>query len=255
MSSSSAAVSPANVTPTSSAGPSAPPSWPKKPASTTSGSPNTTSCPTASARPPSHSLRTCSAGRRGSGSGPPSASSRPRTPSRSPNSGRCSTLFPGQALEVFGTGLDRYETGFEETLDVIFRAATGRANANGGHFTFREVPLVPTPERRPDVVVACGGRSPTPCAKPPRETFRCCTGCTPMTSPARMAERRARRAPGGVRLCAIHPVGDPALCVRTLETSLRRTGVSHVLMLVEASVRRRALPALRVSSPAVPGSG
>jgi len=37
------------------------------------------------------------------------------------------------------------------------------------------------------------------------------------------------------RLCAIHPVGDAAQCVRVLETSLRRTGVSHVLMLVEAS--------------------
>ncbi|MEV4143377.1 hypothetical protein AB0J40_06890 [Amycolatopsis sp. NPDC049691] len=69
------------------------------------------------------------------------------------------------------------------------------------------------------------------------------------------------------RLCAIHPVGDAGHCVRTLETSLRRTGVSHVLMLVEASgtpegtyaniarIGTEVLPALRASSPAVPGSG
>ena len=37
------------------------------------------------------------------------------------------------------------------------------------------------------------------------------------------------------RLCAVHPVGDAGECVATLETSLRRTGVAHVVMLVEAS--------------------
>ncbi|WP_146073590.1 LLM class flavin-dependent oxidoreductase [Amycolatopsis sp. CA-126428] len=63
---------------------------------------------------------------------------------------------PWQDLEVFGTGLDRYETGFEETLDVLLRATTGRLRAQGRHFAFREVPVVPALERRPDVV-ACGG--------------------------------------------------------------------------------------------------
>ena len=59
----------------------------------------------------------------------------------------------------------------------------------------------------------------------------------------------------------LHPVGDAAHCVRTLGTSLRRTGVSHVLMLVEASgtpegtytniarIGAEVLPALRASSP------
>jgi len=77
------------------------------------------------------------------------------------------------------------------------------------------------------------------------------------------------RDPGAYteRLCAIHPVGDPGHCVATLETSLRRTGVSHVLMLVEASgtpegtyenierIGAEVLPSLRASSPAAPGSG
>jgi hypothetical protein len=76
-----------------------------------------------------------------------------------------------------------------------------------------------------------------------------------------------QEVPGPERLCAIHPVSGAAHCVRTLETSLRRTGVTHVLMLVEASgtpegtyaniarIGTEVLPALRASSPAVPGSG
>ncbi|MET7990563.1 LLM class flavin-dependent oxidoreductase [Amycolatopsis sp. NPDC005232] len=64
---------------------------------------------------------------------------------------------PWQDLEVFGTGLERYESGFEESLDVLLRAASGTASAAGEHFTFREVPLVPAPRRKPEVVVATGG--------------------------------------------------------------------------------------------------
>ncbi|MEV7092993.1 LLM class flavin-dependent oxidoreductase [Amycolatopsis sp. NPDC051045] len=222
---------------------------------------------------------------------------------------------PWQDLEVFGTGLDRYETGFEETLDVFLRATTGRAEAAGRHFAFREVPVVPAPERRPDIVVACAGpksdavrlaaerglpmllglhaddeeKAATIAAHGASaghvSTVLCQVGADaadvvraalpgwladglgahvtvdgrpgPSRDPAEYTER----------LCAIHPVGDAAHCVRTLETSLRRTGVSHVLMLVEASgtpegtyaniarIGTEVLPALRASSPAVPGSG
>ncbi|GAB3497014.1 LLM class flavin-dependent oxidoreductase [Amycolatopsis cihanbeyliensis] len=37
------------------------------------------------------------------------------------------------------------------------------------------------------------------------------------------------------RLCAIHPVGSPADCVARLREGIRRTGISHVIMLVEAT--------------------
>jgi alkanesulfonate monooxygenase SsuD/methylene tetrahydromethanopterin reductase-like flavin-dependent oxidoreductase (luciferase family) len=37
------------------------------------------------------------------------------------------------------------------------------------------------------------------------------------------------------KLCAIHPVGPVEQCVETLRTSFRRTGISHVIMFVEAS--------------------
>jgi hypothetical protein len=37
------------------------------------------------------------------------------------------------------------------------------------------------------------------------------------------------------KLCEIHPVGSPGYCVEVLRRSARRTGISHVIMMVEAS--------------------
>jgi alkanesulfonate monooxygenase SsuD/methylene tetrahydromethanopterin reductase-like flavin-dependent oxidoreductase (luciferase family) len=63
------------------------------------------------------------------------------------------------------------------------------------------------------------------------------------------------------RLCDIHPVGSPEYCVETLGNSMRRTGVSHVIMMVEATgapestlanierIGAEVLPVLRASSP------
>ena len=222
---------------------------------------------------------------------------------------------PWQDLEVFGTGLDRYETGFAESLDVFLRATTGRVGAAGRHFAFREVPLVPEPQRRPDVVIAVGGPEsgavrlaadrglPMLLGLHADDDEKAATVAAYGGSAAHVSTVLCQvgddaadvvraalpgwlkdglgahvtvdgrpgpsRDPGEYteRLCAIHPVGDAAHCIRTLETSLRRTGVSHVLMLVEASgtpegtyaniarIGAEVLPALRASSPAVPGSG
>ncbi|MFC0436914.1 LLM class flavin-dependent oxidoreductase [Kutzneria buriramensis] len=64
---------------------------------------------------------------------------------------------PWVDLEVFGTGLDRCEQGFAESLDLLLTAlSTGRVRAGGERFAFREVPIVPTLRRAsPPVVVAC----------------------------------------------------------------------------------------------------
>jgi alkanesulfonate monooxygenase SsuD/methylene tetrahydromethanopterin reductase-like flavin-dependent oxidoreductase (luciferase family) len=63
---------------------------------------------------------------------------------------------PWVDLEVFGTGLGRYEHSFPESLDLLLRwlSGTDRVAANGPFFRFREVDVVPRPARPVPVLVA-----------------------------------------------------------------------------------------------------
>jgi len=58
-------------------------------------------------------------------------------------------------LAVFGTGLEAYEQGFPERLDLLLRFLRGsRVGASGPQFSFPEVPVVPRatePPRRPEL--------------------------------------------------------------------------------------------------------
>jgi alkanesulfonate monooxygenase SsuD/methylene tetrahydromethanopterin reductase-like flavin-dependent oxidoreductase (luciferase family) len=61
---------------------------------------------------------------------------------------------PWVDLEVFGTGLTRFEYGFRESLDVLCAALKDDVvSADGDFFRFREVPMVPATRMSP--VVAC----------------------------------------------------------------------------------------------------
>ncbi|MFI6499961.1 LLM class flavin-dependent oxidoreductase [Nonomuraea typhae] len=61
---------------------------------------------------------------------------------------------PWLELEVLGTGVERYERGFAEALDLLCAALSGeRVAAEGEFFRFREVEMVPAARMRP--VVAC----------------------------------------------------------------------------------------------------
>ncbi|MEU6812421.1 LLM class flavin-dependent oxidoreductase [Streptomyces sp. NPDC046831] len=69
---------------------------------------------------------------------------------------------PWVDLEVFGTGLEAYEKGFPESLDLLVRwLREPSVGASGERFAFREVPVVPRPAEAltdvpgPEVVVAC----------------------------------------------------------------------------------------------------
>lgn len=68
---------------------------------------------------------------------------------------------PWVDLEVFGTGLDRFEHGFADGLDLVLDWLTADRVHGHGRFPFRAVPVVPTPLTRPHppVVVACTGRA------------------------------------------------------------------------------------------------
>lgn len=63
---------------------------------------------------------------------------------------------PWVDLEVFGTGLARYQYGFAEALDVLLGWLSGvdRLGAAGEYFRFRPVPVVPRPSRAVPVWVA-----------------------------------------------------------------------------------------------------
>ncbi|MFB7739232.1 LLM class flavin-dependent oxidoreductase [Streptomyces sp. NPDC056112] len=69
---------------------------------------------------------------------------------------------PWVDLEVFGMGLEAYENGFPESLDLLVRwLREPSVSASGERFAFREVPVVPRPSEAleqvpgPEVVVAC----------------------------------------------------------------------------------------------------
>jgi luciferase family oxidoreductase group 1 len=56
---------------------------------------------------------------------------------------------PWVDLEVFGTGLPRYQAGFPESLDLLRAWLSGatQVGADGAHFRFRPVTVVPRPAR------------------------------------------------------------------------------------------------------------
>ncbi|MFG1708253.1 LLM class flavin-dependent oxidoreductase [Nonomuraea sp. M3C6] len=61
---------------------------------------------------------------------------------------------PWVDLEVFGTGVERFERGFGESLDLLLDALSAdQVSADGEFFRFREVRMVPGARLRP--VVAC----------------------------------------------------------------------------------------------------
>ncbi len=207
---------------------------------------------------------------------------------------------PWVDLEVFGTGLPRYEAGFPESLDLLLRCLTeDRVSAAGEHFAFREVPLVPRPASAPGprVTVACTSRATVELAAArglpmllgmhigddektemvrhyekvaaeaghdPHAKQHVSTVLAYVADDRRTAVRDLRAAmPGWLTaglagyvpvdgrsrpwrdpqaytdlLCALHPVGSPKECVDRLRTSAERTGIRHVIMMVEGAGTR-----------------
>ncbi|MFF5260868.1 LLM class flavin-dependent oxidoreductase [Actinomadura viridis] len=193
---------------------------------------------------------------------------------------------PWRDLEVFGTGLGRYENGFAESLDLLLAWLGGdRVAWRGEHFRFREVPVVPRLPAPPPVSVAC--------TSPATERLAAARGLPMLlgmhvgdedkaaavarygrpgiphvsTHLAQVADTRGeavttllremprwlgpglagyvpvddrpRTPPDPVeytrRLCDLHPVGSPEECAESMIGTVRRTGIRHLILLVEAA--------------------
>jgi alkanesulfonate monooxygenase SsuD/methylene tetrahydromethanopterin reductase-like flavin-dependent oxidoreductase (luciferase family) len=204
---------------------------------------------------------------------------------------------PWVDLEVFGTGLERYESGFVESLDLLLRCLTqDRVGAAGEHFQFRDVPMVPRPRTRPHPPVAVACTSPTTIeltaerglpmllgmhiddhekammvahyAKAARATGRdpsavghigavlAQTGDDRRDAERSLQASMSRWLADGLAahvpldpyprpardpvayaemLCRIHPVGSPRHCIDRLHAHAERTGIRHLLMMVEGT--------------------
>jgi alkanesulfonate monooxygenase SsuD/methylene tetrahydromethanopterin reductase-like flavin-dependent oxidoreductase (luciferase family) len=220
---------------------------------------------------------------------------------------------PWRELEVFGTGLSRYEDGFAESLDLLLSWLDGpeRLGWQGEDFRFREVPVVPRLDARPPVVVACTSPSTERLAasrglpmllgmhvgdeekaaavrrhgvqgaphisahlaqvadsrdeavdlllrEMPRWLGPGLDGYVPVDD-----RPRPRRDPVAYTryLCGLHPVGSPDDCATTMIRTARRTGIRHLILLVEAAgsdtatlknidrLGREVLPRVRTALP------
>ena len=202
---------------------------------------------------------------------------------------------PWVDLEVFGTGLERYESCFAESLDLLLAALTqDKISAAGPTFAFREVAMVPRPRTRPHppLVVAC--TSPATAELAAERGLPMLLGMHTgddgkqemITGYAAVAARHghppashigaivayvadtraeARRilktqlprwlGPGlagymaidgqprphrdpvdyANLLCRIHPVGTAADCIHTMATTIARTGLRHLVLMVEGA--------------------
>jgi alkanesulfonate monooxygenase SsuD/methylene tetrahydromethanopterin reductase-like flavin-dependent oxidoreductase (luciferase family) len=201
---------------------------------------------------------------------------------------------PWVDLEVFGTGLERYETGLSESLDLLLAALSqDRISAAGPLFTFREVAMVPQP-RHPCLPVTVACTSPGTAALAAARGLPMLLGMhtgddskhemirhyntvatrhqhPPVshiaTAVAYVADTRAQaqhtlrtQLPRWLRpglagytpvdtrprpsrdpddyaelLCRIHPIGTAADCIRSLTATMARTGIRHLILMVEGA--------------------
>jgi alkanesulfonate monooxygenase SsuD/methylene tetrahydromethanopterin reductase-like flavin-dependent oxidoreductase (luciferase family) len=131
---------------------------------------------------------------------------------------------PWVDLEVFGTGLGRYESGFAEGLDLLLAALTRERVGSEGTFAFREVPLVPRPLTGPPVVVACTSEATAELAA--RRGLPMLLGMHAGDEEKRALVRHYARygpsAPGHMAAGVAYVAGTRAEAQRVLRTSLPR---------------------------------
>lgn len=203
---------------------------------------------------------------------------------------------PWVDLEVLGTGLARYEHGFAESLDLLLRGLTRpTVAADGDHFAFREVTVVPAPRTRPRPPVLVAATSDATVRLAAERGLPMLLGLhmtdeekAAMVARYDAAARTAGRDPASARhvsamlaqvaddralardhvraampgwltdglagylpidgkprphrdplaytdfLCDTHALGTPAECAQRIRDGADRTGIRHVILMVEA---------------------
>ncbi|MBM7772454.1 alkanesulfonate monooxygenase SsuD/methylene tetrahydromethanopterin reductase-like flavin-dependent oxidoreductase (luciferase family) [Actinokineospora baliensis] len=196
---------------------------------------------------------------------------------------------PWMDLEVFGSSLERYQTGMPAALDLLLRALReSKVEGNADH-PFRPVPMVPTPTAPTTLHLASTSLATVELAAAQGvpmllgmhmtddekrafvDHYRASGGPigadhistvvvhiadsreqavaeVMATAPGWLeqglaAHVRVDGGPGPSRdpvayarhLCDLHPIGDPASCARQLRVSARRSGIDHLIALVEVT--------------------
>ncbi|WP_336212418.1 LLM class flavin-dependent oxidoreductase [Nonomuraea sp. LPB2021202275-12-8] len=129
---------------------------------------------------------------------------------------------PWVDLEVFGTGLARFERGFPESLDLLLAALSGEPfSAGGDFFTFRETALVPAARMRP--VVACTSDSTAALAADrglPMLLGMHIGDAEKAAAVGAYASRRRAAGPGHVAAAIAHVADTTAQAVRELKQAM-----------------------------------
>ena len=205
---------------------------------------------------------------------------------------------PWMDLEVFGTGLSRFEHDFAESLDLLLTwLNSSEMSWSGEAFRFRSVPVVPRPAVPPPVVVACTSPASEALAAARRLPMLLGMHVGDLEKAAAVTRYASLLAEEGVRvgrgesighiatglahvadsrteavatltrelprwlgpglaghvpvdgrprsprdpaeyareLCDLHPIGTPDDCVESLVATIERTGIRHLILLVEGT--------------------
>ncbi len=134
---------------------------------------------------------------------------------------------PWVELDVFGTGLERWERGYPAALDALLAALrTGRVRDPPctGQLA-DDLELVPRPRGDLPVITAVTSE----------DGLRVAADRGLPMLLGMHADDEEKAALIADLLCRLHPVGSPGHCVRTLAATAHRTGVEHVILMVETT--------------------
>jgi hypothetical protein len=130
-------------------------------------------------------------------------------------------------LDVFGTGLERWERGYPAALDALLAALrTGRV---------RDPPCTGQLADDLELVPRSRGDLPVITAVTSEDGLRTAADRGLPMLLGMHADDEEKAALIADLLCRLHPVGSPGHCVRTLAATAHRTGVEHLILMVETT--------------------